>query len=1473
MAESLVDFTALSNESEETNEQPRSLVDFGALGDEEPGVIGGIARGAAVAPISLVRGIAELGAGGLDFALDTDYARSVSDAFEAAEDFVGGELGTSGEITRDLLVFGAGAIPIAGWIGRAGQVAKTGKGLGATSRFMKSAEKFGASKPGKALLGNRAKVLGTTALATGLYDGVVSSDGRATLSDSFEFLPAALKTEADTGLTGREEAARQFRNRLRQAAEASALGATFDAALYALGRGSRQLGELPVVGDTLSATARTLMKGWDVLGAAAGAVPGASIAKQKAVKYFAPGGGLDPVIRANILDVQGVRAQLGVEEARLLSNYDRAVEKVAKESARVSKRKDVMKQIEADVSRFFDAPVGNSLEQKYGPRLQKAVEEMIEAATEQENRLYAVVEDIARGAPRVDVSFMGPNPPARGAQQRKAEELLKILQANKANQKTHLTRVYEIHRDPIAWYKKLGGKNLMDNEKFKAAEDHLTNKALSKPGSAPKDEAIVRASVRRVLLDALQLNPLENELNPAGIEQAIRGRIATLKKEVLGESGKVVATDTPVLKIQRGILQERKPLMEEAPVRALLGEITSPRERIGYMLDSLYDTNTSLQFYRQQARGAIDAATALRSMGNGARPMYVYLPTTANSVNSEKELADLSLVLGAGGSTDDLLKGAKQTLAQRGYVALGEENLDDIAGGRFGALSGVYVPEELRDSLVAPLQLGTNGWSQLGSIVQQAKGLSQKMTVVPSIPAKARDYVGNKFMVIGTGNAASGFGTTHGQQLLTVYRGLQNLDQEGTEALAEALTLTGLADSNVTLNILKSIQQEGAEFGVPKAFKRTIEKFETKTPIMSPMLDFFEKTTRGIDTLAKTQVYLGEQAKLRELVGAVAKKEGDEDFALDWMQRNGLIDRTKTEIDLLGKPPRRVAEPTVEGRQLKPVTRGLDSYEVAAAARTRKFMPTYGELGRAVRAADRYTPFGNFTSFASETVRNMANILEQGVKELSVTVTDDLIEQYGEQGARQFVRMIRGHGAQRLTGLLAVSSVVPKSMVLAGQSATNMTDEQMDRLHEQVDYFQKGQDIVPLEFSGDGTVRYINLSYVAPYSFVTDSVQAALRGYSERGRLDKNEAQQITGALYDFVASLADPFASEAMVLERVRDALPSSGPGSLFIGRGGVTSTGAKIYEQEAPLGDKLSEGFLHVLDSLAPMIARELYTGRKGDFEEGRFMRAMLGVPDPRGKEFNPAEEIGRQITGFTPMVLDLKKDAEFAGKAYSPKRTSVKKIATRMIKRSDATLPEIMQSWSDYLDGLYRVQSELYNEILGMRELGLSDTEIRRNLIQKAKLGTVEVNTIMRGEFYPGLASKELRKEVLQQVSVEERPRIVRDVPWGDLNQLSNDRRGQLLAPEQFRRTRADMLESPAAAQSLIDFSTLGAGESSVVPTQAPQSLIDFSALGAGEPAAAPTPAAPTAPQQPPAQELLGGNLFDRLRNMEIFQRQQQ
>lgn len=1404
--------------------------------ESDEGFIESVGRGVVTAPVSMAQGVLELGAIGLDAAFGTNTLRPTTDFFAGIKENIAPER-AAGKVTEEIVSFGLGFIPIAGWLGRASHTARTGKGVTSSSRFMRSAEEFGSSSVGKKLLSSRAGLFGTTAAAAGLYEGLVSPDGRETLSDSFTALPDALKTEGYAGEVGRGEAGRQFRNKMRQSAEAAALSAGFDTLLYGLGQGSRQVAALPGVNETLSAGARGIVNAFDLVGRGASMVPGADRGKQLFDRYFSSARGADPAVVASIRDVEGLTRAEKNEAIRMVTGYESNLKSALRDIRRQNGTKVAMEEAERDVYSYLVGGLSSDvIESKYGAAVKGSLDQMVDQTTRLEDILAKQLEDVARTEEARFRTALVPFAPGLAVTERGrlSRAAVNTIQEMQQGRRAHLSRMFDVHQNPLSFYSELG-EDFMQQKPFQDAVTNLmAYSTRNNPANYGTPEA--KENATRLILDIVGLGEISTGAAPSA---ALKNRIGQVRRE-LGERGGLTMERQSLFKLADEMLIPRKDLITEVPaVRAFMGEITKPQDLVVNTINKLAETTTAFDFYRNVlGRNAVLPSEALAKIREGARPIVVDIPDP-RTMSPEDYTAEIDSLRAAGLNPDNL----EDTLQLNGYRKLGDFNPDSALGGQYGDMSGKYVPEEIYANLTGPITLSSHPASQLASIVNQIKGLSQKQLIVPNVSSRVRDFFGNQLMRVATGNTPSLYNQDYLGAAQVFLRDASRLNNTGLERLRFKLDAAGVTDSNVLLKAIQQYQKEGSAVGAAQAVRKVIKGYEN-FPVLKQVMGFFETITDNVDGYAKATVMLGEEAKLNEVFKGAGIANPDEfSSVLDWMQRSGIVDRTRSEVsDFAGAAGRPSA-------RLSPV-------EVIAADRTKRMMPTYSEIGMAVRALDRALPFGNFTSFASENIRNMSNILDLGLKELSATVDPDLVAEVGEEKARALVRQLRAVGAQRLTGLLTVAAITPKAMVRASMNSTGTTEEQMERLYEQVPEYLAGHDLVITDNDGKGRIDYFDLSYVAPYSFVTDSINAALRSYSESGRLDKSEADQLATAAWSTISSLADPFASESIVFERVRDALPSEGfPG---IGRGGVTSTGGKIYRDTDDIGTKAQKGFVHIIDSLAPAYAKLVVEGRRGEIEPGRLTRAMMNTPGARGNEYNEYEELARQVTGFTPMRLDLRRDFEFAGKEYGPRRSDAKTAANAMVRRADTTVPEMVDAWGNYLDVLYREQSKLYNDIQGARELGLSDAEIRRNLTRKAKLGTTEVAMIMRGQFYPGMASEELA-EALQQQRREGRTRVTDRVPFRELNAMSRERMRQPLSPEMFRRRRE---EAAAPAVAPPQDAAPPVAEQGPVVTPAPVT------------SQAPAPVVPQTPRAPaggvPPLAVLGGDPVSQARNAEIAQR---
>jgi hypothetical protein len=133
------------------------------------------------------------------------------------------------------------------------------------------------------------------------------------------------------------------------------------------------------------------------------------------------------------------------------------------------------------------------------------------------------------------------------------------------------------------------------------------------------------------------------------------------------------------------------------------------------------------------------------------------------------------------------------------------------------------------------------------------------------------------------------------------------------------------------------------------------------------IMRFFEKFTEGTDNIFKAAAILSEESKLTEALAKAGIDAGSPSPAMDELMQvfidTGLATRA--------------------GSQVLPE---LTPIEVMAAELVKNTMPNYRRIGRFVRGLDRIPLFGNFTSFASENIRNSVNTVQRAFQEMAFRV-------------------------------------------------------------------------------------------------------------------------------------------------------------------------------------------------------------------------------------------------------------------------------------------------------------------------------------------------------------------------------------------------------------------------------------------------------------------------------------------------------
>jgi len=1255
------------------------------------GTMADIGQGIGAGLMNVPQGIAELAALGIDIAFDTNTSQGTTEFFEDAKETLNlTPEGTAGKVAEGITTFGTAFIPVAGWLSRANTVAKGGKTLANSSKFMKTAEKFGGSAVGKKLINNRLKLATGTALGSGMADVLVAPSTFNTISDSFDALPDFLKTEEDTKLTGSDEAWRRFRNKMRFGVEGVGLGAAGEALFPVVGLAARAPAYIPGV----PTAARLIGNGFDKVGEKLGA-------NQFLKKYFTASGLTPRDLYEGIEGVKDFSKATTRDAAKRFIAFDNAAKKVVGGTKLFGKGKDGIQKAHDDLYKYLTGAIDEgTMTKAHGGGVTSAAKDM-------RNQVDGLTDVFMR-----EIENSGLEAPAKQA----------LLKQFSDQQGQYLRRLYEVHLRPEQF--------VMDTKLYDESILDVTRKMMSDTPKMSLDEATNQA--KTIVNGMLGKHSVDFGLTP---EAAVKLQSKALKTKPFG--------DKPLFKISEGMLKDRsKYLDESANLRALLGEVKDPKELYLRTVDQMSQTLSANQLYRQfAAENKTNFNGAIAKFNNGGRPLAV----------AGKELSEDQAGF----------------LTNNGYTRLGdvtdELNITDaqkVFGGKYGALTGDFVPNEIYDSLTVAAR-ATNPLQEALAISLQAKGLSQMTKTVLNPLSQIRNFHSGVFMVGANGNIARDMSIFESGRL-TAGRLKDMGDAEFRETF-NMLQKTGLVDQNYVVNEFRALLDEGADLKVAGKIADLSKRSIDKIPFARAALKGAQNVYSGTDNYWKTVGYLGEKAKY----SAAFRRSG-----LDPDNLGAITD----DLVNAGLAPRATE-----------FSRGIDFMDLMSTDIVKATMPTYSRVPELVKTIRRIPVVGNFMAFPAEIIRTTTNITRQGLKELGFRASPELVQKIGAKQAAALQKQIRAIGAKRLSNYAAMAYVAPVAAQKAAMGALDFTQEQLDALELQAPSWMKGHTLMPISYT-DGKAEYVDLSYMMPYDFMAAPVRAAMQAYSETGEVTDSQAKQVMEAGKIALLKLMEPFASEALLSERIAD---------VFY-RNGVTRTGSRFIEEGESDGDKLKKGFNHIIAGFSPGILEMFYQERGGKFQPGRLTKAITGTPGGYGETFTPAEEAASMLTGFREMEADLNNNFYYKGAEYRGNKLGLYKEFKKEAKKNDSTNESVIAAFQEANRDLLAQQSRLFANIKAARALGLTDPEIRRSLNKQSGLSRQEINFAINGKFLPFTISRDLIRQIREETAVYDQKRVIENLPLLELRNITNQLRNIELDPKE--RVREEPVNQPNQIQTI-------------------------------------------------------------------------
>ena len=1344
------------------------------VGQNAVSVLGDVGKGALSGGVNIAQGLSELPAAGIDAVYGTNLSRPVTNFFDAVKE---NELynikpeGMAGGAAEGIVTFGGAFIPIAGWLGRANTVAKGVKVLPGTSRFARSAEAFGRSKTGKIALGNRAKQIAATAVTTGVVDGFIAPSTMSTLSDSFDALPDFTKTEEDTGLIGREEGRRRLRNKGKFFVEGVTLGGAFELGVPIAGAIGRSLGKAPDWTGIPLAT-RSLYNAIDKAGDVLGdlPLPGPLKKHSKILKrLFTTAGLTDRGLYEGLETIEGVTDQLTKSGSRRFKLADKAMRKaVGKQVGVFGKKKEALVLAREDMLSFLK---GDHLSEGAPNPMLKYGSETVKRAQEARDQIDRVTDIFIREIENA------PIPPAKKGQ------LVTDFEAMKGK---YLRNIYEVHSNP----------NFRMDGSFRSPAYNEVESFLSQGKDAKNSSPeAIRAEAESIV------DNIYTENGVGDISDIISAHNEGFK------TARNKGSETSLYTIHQGLLKSKSPLLEASPsLQKAMGKVNDPEEIYYRTLAQMAETVTANQAYaKYKSANGLDAKLLTGEdmsayLNSGARPLVVdevsedagkvlasqgWVKLDFNKeqlarkgkrqiVESLTKNLKASLKARFKGPPEDFkltkpqLEGIDKAVAKQyeegiknklpGYVKVADETLAEEAfGGPFGRMTGSWVPPESYKALTTTMR-NQNLMQEAWAMSLQAKALSQISKTVLNPIAQIRNFYSGSFMLGANGLLGRDFDAIDSARI-TIGK-IADLDQPELARELDFLQRSGTVDQNYVVNEYQKLLAQSRELkmagGINKVAKKVLESAPF-TPV-NALLKGAQATYAGGDNFWKTAAYMGEKARY----GAAFRKAGiNPDDVTDMKDIAKSLGGTLNKGGVEKKFPLFV--PRVDE-----ITGEMNPLSVIASDIVKETMPTYSKVSEAVKNLRKIPITGNFMAFPAEMIRTSANITTRGLAEMGFEASDELIEaltrrsngdaQMGATKARELEKQIRAIGAQRLTSFLTSSFMFKQGVVKAANTMLQVSDEEYDAMTESLPWYMDGHTPMVVSYDKKGKMSVIDLTYMLPYEVWQTPVQAGLQQYSRTGKVTDSEVEKIYSGAIAGLSKFLEPFAGEALVSERIVD---------LTL-RGGKTKRGSIVVIDDDSSSDKFRKRVNHILGGFNPGLTEAFIKERRGEFEQGKLTRALLGTPTSYGDEVTTTEELTSIITGFREIDVDLPKNFFWRGREYNGSRREIQARFRDEANRNDSTKASVIESYIKQNIALQKAQSLLYSRIQNARALKTSERDIKRNLVKRAGLSESEVSLIMKGQFVPLAVTKNLQEGVRQE-SRRGEARVITRLPARDLNNI--------------------------------------------------------------------------------------------------------
>ena len=676
-----------------------------------------------------------------------------------------------------------------------------------------------------------------------------------------------------------------------------------------------------------------------------------------------------------------------------------------------------------------------------------------------------------------------------------------------------------------------------------------------------------------------------------------------------------------------------------------------------------------------------------------------------------------------------------------------------------GALAGSYARADVHDALMDAVSDQVGNSSILGRYYTGFLGIkaaSQYGKTVLSPGAQVRNFTSIPFFSLLNGNV----GTTgrFADAVSTSFAGLF----DPKKRILKADKIQELIEEGI-------MQKGGANLGeIKEIAKLASDEFKLASQIGkakdASTIKIFEKAYGMTDDAGRVFGYLNEKERFMQAL----IKESD---SLVPIESSKNIVRFADDIQAgkggaMIRPSEIISKYGDEGLEM--FVRG-EMGEVAANT-----IQNYKRVVPGVGVVIRNSPFGNFVAFPAEIMRNTANAVSRGIKELA---SDN--------------KELQKIGMRRLTGAVATTGALPAGLVALGSALTGVDKEKIDSYKRSFAApWDRTASLIPIasDKNGDPT-QFINFSYMNPYDYlkrpVTRVMQEVANGERDEETLQKILLDGMSGA----VGELFQPFVEPAFSLQAINDSIR------------GETSTGKKIWGASDTVGDKVAKGVYHFADTALPTITPYRIQGDIGadkgalgvsppELVQKNFPRAVFGstnkkgedkITDRMGNVIDVEETLVQAFSGLKVVKPQVERSLRYRGFEANDAIRDATNTFNRLLRSNDPkTAEQLLQGYMNQNENRFRALRDLYTAIEDARILGLSEQQIKQQL-KDAKVANYE--TVIRGIFKPITVDQGLvRESRIKGTKVNPAAFPVAE------SRLRQDLRGKFINPLDIERSRA-------------------------------------------------------------------------------------